>query len=153
LVAGGLICGVLDINAAFVSAYLTADRTPMFVLRAVASALLGRDLAFNSGVWVGVVGLFMHFTVAFTATWLFVLFSRRWPGLLRHALPAGIAFGAGVYLFMNAVTIPVCSWVRSLYLGTPVNWTHAAFGWPQFGIHLCIVGPAISLAVRRFSRA
>ena len=153
LVAGGLICGVLDINAAFVSAYLTAERTPMFVLRAVASALLGRDLAFNSGAWVGVVGLAMHFTVAFTATLLFVRFSQRWPVLLRRAVPAGIVFGAGVYLFMNCVTIPVCSWVRSLYLHTPVNWAHAPFGWPQFLIHLFVVGLSISLGVKYASRA
>ncbi len=153
LVAGGLVCGVLDINAAFISAYLTAERTPMFVLRAVASALLGRDLAFNSGAWVGAVGLAMHFTVAFTATLVFVLFSRKWPALLRHAVPAGMAFGVGVYLFMNCVTIPLCSWFRSLYLHTPVNWAHAPFGWPQFLIHVFIVGLSIALAVKTASRA
>lgn len=152
LVTGGLICGVLDINAAFVSAYLTADRTPMFVLRAVASALLGREAAFGGGAWVGVMGLAMHFTVAFTATLIFVLLSRKFPVLLKHAIPAGMVFGLGVYLFMNCITIPVCSWVRSLYLHTPVNWAHAPFGWPQFCIHLFIVGLSISLGVKWGSR-
>ena len=153
LVAGGLICGVLDINAAFVSAYLTAGRNPMWVLRAVASALLGRDAAFGGGDWVGGLGLAMHFTVAFTATLVFVLLSRKFPVMLRHAVPAGILFGLGVYLFMNCVTIPSCSWFRSLYLQTPVNWAHAPFAWPQFCIHLFIVGLSISLAVKKFSRA
>jgi hypothetical protein len=152
LVAGGLICGVLDINAAFISAYLVAGRSPMWVLRAVASALLGRDAAFNGGAWVGALGLAMHFLVAFTATLIFVLLTRKFPVLLRQAVPAGMIFGLGVYLFMNCVTIPACSWLRSLYLNTPVNWAHAPFGWPQFGIHLTCVGLAISLSVKRFSR-
>src|SRR3954470_7679947 len=87
LLAGGLICGVLDINAAFVSAYLTADRTPMWVLRAVASALLGRDAAFAGGAWVGGLGLLMHFSVAFTATAVFVGLSRKFSVMLQHAVP------------------------------------------------------------------
>jgi hypothetical protein len=154
LLAGGLICGVLDINAAFVSAYLTADRTPVFVLRLVASALLGRDAAFGANAATGVpaLGLAMHFTVAFTATLIFVLLSRKFPNLLKHAVPAGMAFGVGVYLFMNCVTIPLCSWFRSLYLHTPVNWAHAQFAWPQFLIHLFIVGLSISLGVKWGSR-
>ena len=152
LVPAWLVCGVLDINAAFASAYLTAGRTPMWVLRAVASALLGRDRAFNGGAWVGGLGLGLHFFVAFNAALVFHLLSRRFPWLLRHAVLAGMLFGFAVYLFMNCVTIPFCSWFRSLYLGTPVNWAHAAFGWPQFGIHLTCVGLGISLPMKHFSR-
>ncbi len=153
LVAGGLVCGVLDICAAFVSAYLTAGRSPLWVLRAVASALLGRDAAFGGGEWVGALGLGLHFFVAFSATLGFVLLSRKFPVMLRHAVPAGMLYGLGVYLFMNCVTIPFSSWFRSLYLPTPPNWAHAPFGWPQFCIHLFIVGLSISLAVKKFSRA
>ena len=142
---------MLDINAAFISAYWNNDRTPLWVLRAVASAVLGRD-AFGGGAWVGVMGLAMHFLVAFSWATVFTLFARKFPVLLRHAIPAGLAFGLGVYLFMNCITIPLCSWFRSLYLGTPVNWAHAPFGWPQFCIHLVFVGLAISLAVRHWSR-
>lgn len=152
IVAGGLICGVLDINAAFLSAYLTNERAPIWVLRAVASAVLGRDAAFGGGAWVGGLGLAMHFLVAFSWTTVFALLSRKFPVLLRQAFMAGPLFGAGVYLFMNCVTIPFCSWFRSLYLGTPVNWAHAPFGWPQFVIHLTCVGLAIALSVRHWSR-
>lgn len=151
LLAAWLTCGVLDINAAFISAYFTAGHNPMWVLRAVASALLGKA-SFEAGPWVGGLGLGLHFFVAFNAALVFHLLSRRFPGLLRQAIPAGMLFGFGVYLFMNCVTIPFCSWFRSLYLGTPVVWTHARFGWPQFGIHLTCVGLAIALAVRRWSR-
>lgn len=151
LIAAWLICGVLDINAAFISAWLTADRSPMWVLRAVAGALLGKA-SFETGPWVGGLGLGLHFFVAFNAAAVFWLLSRKFPALLRFALVAGPVYGAGVYLFMNCVTIPFCSWFRSLYLDTPVNWAHAKFAWPQFGIHLTCVGLAIALAVRRWSR-
>lgn len=148
VVAGGLACGVLDISAAFLSAYLNAGRPPLWVLRAVASAVLGRDAAFGGGAWVPTLGLTMHFLVAFSWATVFTLLSRKFPVLLRRAVPAGLAFGAGVYLFMNCITLPLCSWFRSLYLNTPVNWAHAPFAWPQFCIHLTCVGLAISLAVK-----
>ena len=151
LVAAWLICGVLDINAAFLKSYLQAGHSPSWVLQAVAGALLGKA-SFDGGFWVGALGLGLHFFVAFNAAAVFWLLSRRFPALLRHAVPAGPVHGAAVYLFMNCVTIPFCSWFRSLYLDTPVVWTHARFGWPQFGIHLTCVGLAISLAVRRWSR-
>lgn len=151
VVAGGLACGVLDISAAFLNAYLTAGRPPEWVLRAVASALLGRDLAFGGGAWVVLLGMAMHFLVAFSWAAVFYLLSRRFAVLIRHAVPAGLVFGSGVYLFMNCITLPVCSWLRSLYLHTPVNWAHAPFGWPQFIIHLTCVGLPISLAVRHWS--
>lgn len=151
LLPAWLICGVLDINAAFISANLTADRSPMWVLRAVAGALLGKA-SFDAGPWVGGLGLGLHFFVAFNAALVFHLLSRKFPGLLRHALPAGMLFGGCVYLFMNCVTLPFCSWFRSLYLDTPVVWAHARFGWPQFGIHLTCVGLGISLPMKYFSR-
>lgn len=151
LIPAWLICGVLDINAAFISAYFTAHRAPGWVLRAVASAVLGKA-SFDYGPWAPAVGLAMHFFVAFNAALVFHLLSRRFPILLRHAIPAGMLFGFGVYLFMNCLTIPLCSWLRSLHLGTPVVWAHAKFGWPQFGIHLTCVGLGISLPLKYFSR-
>ena len=152
LLAAWLICGVLDINAAFLNSYLQAGRSPFWVLQAVASALLGRDAAFAGGWGVGALGLGLHFFVAFNAAAVFWLLSRKFPSLLRHAIPAGMIHGAAVYGFMNCVTLPFTSWFRSLYLHTPVVLAPARFGWAQFGIHLTCVGLAIALAVKYFSR-
>lgn len=151
LVAAWLICGVLDINAAFLNSWLQSGRSPFWVLQAVASALLGRD-AFAGGWAVGAFGLGLHFFVAFNAAAVFWLLSRQFPLLLRHAVPAGLLHGAVVYFFMNCVTLPFSSWFRSLYLHTPVVLAPAKFGWGQFGIHLTCVGLAIALAVKHFSR-
>ncbi len=146
-----LVCAVLDINAAFLNSYLTAGHSPGWVLQAVASALLGKA-AFDGGAGVQALGLGLHFFVAFNAALVFHRLSRKFPGLLRHAVPAGMLFGFGVYLFMNCVTLPFCSWFRSLYLDTPVVWAHAKFGWPQFGIHLTCVGLGIALPMKLCAR-
>jgi len=151
LLAAWLVCGVLEINAAFLNSFLQSGRSPVWVLQAVASALLGRA-AFAGGWSVGALGLGLHFFVAFNAAAIFWLLSRRFPLLLRHAVPAGLLHGAAVYGFMNCVTLPFTSWFRSLYLHTPVVLAPAQFGWAQLGIHLTCVGLAIALVVKHFSR-
>ena len=49
---------------------------------------------------------------------------------------------------MNYATLPALSWLRSLYLHTPVRWP-GPMGWPQFGIHLICVGLPIVWGIRR----
>lgn len=151
IVCAGLACGLLDIGAAFLNSYLQAGRTPLWLLQAVASALLGAA-SFRGGYASAAFGLGLHFFVAFNAAAVFWLCSRRFPALRLHTVPAGLLYGAAVYVFMNCVTIPFASWFRSFYLHTPVVLAPAKFGWPQFFIHLTCVGLAISLVVRRFSR-
>lgn len=126
LLTAWLTCGVLDINAAFLDTWLSSGRSPIWLLQAVAAALLGKH-SFALGWWSAAFGLSLHFCVALCAAAIFWLLSRRHPGLLRHAVPAGLAYGAAVYLCMNTVTIPIVAWFRSLYLHTPLRgWRH----WP-----------------------
>src|SRR5262245_30842335 len=71
-----LLCGVLDISAACLQAWLEAGKPPAAVLRGVASALWGRG-ALDAGAGMAAIGLAMHFTVALTATLVFYALSRR----------------------------------------------------------------------------
>jgi len=149
-VAGGLICGALDISAAFINSWLTAGMLPARLLKAVASGLLGAE-AMNGGAAVAVFGLGLHFSVAFSWTILFYALSRRLRFLRDHAVISGLLYGALVYLAMNLAVLPLAAQFRSLYIpGTKPFVPRLA--WPQFGIHLTCVGLAISLAVRRWSR-
>lgn len=148
--AGGLICGVLDINGAFASAYFTAGMVPVRVLQAVASGVLGAD-AFKGGAGVAALGLGLHFGVAFAWTVLFYLLSRRIRFLGEHAVISGLVYGAFVYFAMTYGVLTLLAQVRGLYIpGTKPHVPRLA--WPQFFIHLTCVGLAISLAVRRWSR-
>ena len=148
ILTGWLLCGVLDITAACVQAWMQAGRTPPEVLRGVASALWGRP-AMEAGAGMAAIGLAMHFTVALTATLVFFAVSRR-VVLLRTAplWVVGPLYGALVFCAMNYGTLPALSWVRSLYLHTPPRWP-GSMSWPQLAIHMVCVGPPIAWGVRR----
>ena len=148
ILTGWLLCGVLDITAACVQAWMQAGRTPPEVLRGVASALWGRP-AMEAGAGMAAIGLAMHFTVALTATLVFFAVSRR-AGVL-HTAPlwvVGPLYGAIVFCAMNYGTLPALSWVRSLYLHTPPRWP-GPMSWPQLWIHMVCVGLPITWGVRR----
>ena len=148
ILTGWLLCGVLDITAACVQAWIQAGRSPAMVLKGVASALWGRA-ALDGGTGMATIGLAMHFTVALTATLVFYVLSRR-ATFLRTAplLIVGPLYGVIVFATMNYGTFPVLSWVRSLYLGTPPRWP-GSMSWPQLVIHMMCVGLPIVWGVRR----
>jgi hypothetical protein len=85
----------------------------------------------------------LHFLIAFTAAAVYYRASRVLPVLVRHAVISGLAYGVMVYVFMNAVVLPL----------SRVN-----FGLPPWHvvvtlvvIHMLCVGLPITLAVRRAS--
>jgi len=145
-----LLCGVLDIAAAFTLSWIQAGRTPPQVLRGVAAALWGAAAA-NGGAGMAAIGLVMHFTVALTATLVFYGASRRMAALRTWPIwLVGPLYGAVVFCAMNYGTLPAMSWVRSLYLHTAVRWP-GGMGWPLLGIHLLFVGVPIVWGIRQGS--
>lgn len=152
ILTGWLLCGVLDITAACLQAWIQAGRAPGDVLRGVASALWGRA-ALTGGTGMAVTGLAMHFTVALTATLVFYALSRRVVFLGTVPLwVVGPVYGAAVFCAMNYATLPGLSWLRSLYLHTPPRWP-GSMSWPQLAIHLVCVGIPIAWAIRRLPNA
>jgi len=148
ILTGWLLCGVLDITAACVQAWMQAGRTPAMVLKGVASGLWGRA-AMDAGAGMAAMGLAMHFSVALTWTLVFYALSRGLTVLRTAPLwIVGPLYGAVVFCAMNYGTLPALSWLRSLYLHTPPRWP-GAMSWPQLWIHMACVGLPIAWAVRR----
>jgi hypothetical protein len=148
ILTGWLLCGVLDITAACLQAWIQAGRAPADVLRGVASALWGRA-AMTGGPGMAVIGLMMHFTVALTATLVFYALSRRINALRAAPLwIVGPLYGVIVFCAMNYGTLPALSWLRSLYLDTAPRWP-GSMSWPQLAIHMVCVGPPIVWSVNR----
>jgi hypothetical protein len=148
VLTGWLLCGVLDITAACMQAWIQAGRAPADVLRGVASALWGAA-AMKAGPGMAAIGLAMHFTVALTATLVFYALSRRIAALRTAPVwIVGPLYGIVVFCAMNYGTLPVLSWLRSFYLGTPPRWP-GSMGWPQLVIHMVCVGTPIVWGVRR----
>ena len=106
-------------------------------------------LALRIAVAPAAVGLAMHFLVALTATLVFYAISRRvTPARTAPFWLVGPIYGAVVFAAMNYGTLPLLSWLRSLYLGTAPAWP-GPMTWPQLAIHMVCVGTPIVWSVRR----
>lgn len=122
---GGLVCGALDLTAAFIGVGINFGKGPVWLLQNAAGALL-RPASYDGGLATAALGLVIHFTVAFAATTIFYLLSRRWPLLLRWAVPSGLVYGAVVFIVMYRVVIPLTIELKPLYLTTSNH------NWPKF---------------------
>lgn len=142
VVVGGLAAGILDILAAF--AFRGAfGVSPVRVLQGIASGLLG-PAAFQAGAATALLGLALHFVIAFGAAATYYGASRFFPVLVRRAVPCGLAYGVLVHVFMNQVVLPL----SRVNVRTP-PWHFVA---SMVVIHMLFVGLPIALAVRRASR-
>jgi hypothetical protein len=152
LYAGALV-GVLDITAACINAGVAYGFEPLRLLKGVAGGLLGRS-ALQGGFATATLGLAMHFTMALTVTTIFYALSRRLPlpQKLWGVVAVGLLYGAAVFAVNNFATAPFLSWVRSLYLHTPILFK-PPMGWWQLIIHLFCVGLPIALVMHRYAPA
>ncbi|HEY6146282.1 MAG TPA: hypothetical protein VIZ69_01235 [Thermoanaerobaculia bacterium] len=144
---GWIACGVLDITSAVIIAIANGG-SPVRMLQGIAGAVLGPQ-TFEHGWATAAMGLAMHFGVAFTATAIFYLLSRRIPAMVEWAVPSGILYGLFWLLVMYRGVIPLSQAFRTLYLSN-VKRTLPPL-WPlPFFVHIVCVGLPIALAVRRF---
>ena len=143
VVLGGLAAGVLDILDAFIVTSLNGG-TPIRVLHAIASGVVGRS-AYQGGMTTAAVGLVLHFVISFGAATTYFLASRKLPVMLRHWVPAGLAFGLAVWVFMYYVVLPVT-------FGRPNTLPPLPQLINQLGIHALGVGLPIAWFARRSAR-
>lgn len=140
LVYGGLVAGVLDILFAFTQAWLRG-RAPGRVLQTIASGLLGKA-SFDGGISTMALGLVLHFVIALGAAAVYVGASKALRPLVTHAVPMGLAYGVGVYLFMNFVVLPLSAF--------PLKVTYPLRALiPGLLIHMLGIGLPIALLNRR----
>jgi hypothetical protein len=105
VIAGAtLVVGTLDISDAFIF-YGLRGVTPTRILQGIASGVLGKA-SFGMGYRSAILGLFFHFFIAFSATTVFLLASRKLP-FGSHPVPFGALFGAALYLVMNYIVLPL----------------------------------------------
>ena len=139
---GGVLAGALDITAAFVTSGMRG-RGPTSVLHSVASGLLGAG-AFRGGLGTAVLGLLLHFLIAFVAAAVYYAASRKFQFLAERAVVCGLLYGVAVYLFMNFVVLQLSA------VPFKLSYPPAALATGML-IHMLFVGLPISLAVRRYA--
>lgn len=136
ILVGGAIAGTFDMIAAFI-AY--GHNMP----RGIASGLIGRQAA-QSGILPWVLGLVLHYFIAFSAATVYGLASRKLTFMNDHFIVSGVFFGIGLYLVMNFVVLPL----SAFHFMGPYQYRGLVQG---LLIHMTIIGLPISYSLRRLS--
>jgi hypothetical protein len=138
----GLIVGTMDITSAFILA-LSRGSTVTRLLQFIASGLLGPQ-AFQGGTAIALLGLALHFLIAFTLVAVFYAARQSIVFVRQHAVSSGIIYGLMVYAVMNLLVLPLsAARPRHSFTGDLI----------QIGIHMFVIGLPTSLVLRRLSGA
>jgi hypothetical protein len=139
-----LVAGTLDIISAFVFAGM-AGMSPEGVLTYVASGPFGDGVRGGGPGWAA-AGLVVHFAImaSMAATWF--LLAPRFRALIRHPVPAGLAYGFLLWLIMYWVVKPL-RWPEA-----PLPHNAWSIGNALFS-HCILVGLPIALIASRYFRS
>jgi hypothetical protein len=142
IVFAGLLCGVLDITAAFVT-WALQGVPPVRILQGIAGGLLGPE-SFQGGMATAALGGALHFLIAFSAAAVFYAASRKIDFMTERPILSGILYGVCVYVVMYWIVMPL----------SRMHSTHTlARTMVAIVTHMVCVGLPISLMVRRYSVA
>jgi hypothetical protein len=137
ITVGGTTAGTLDLLQACI---LFGWRIPLVI----AGGLLGRQ-TFDGGVATYVLGVVLHFFIAFSAAAIYYAASRRLAFLTERPLVCGLFYGIAVELVMSYIVLPL----SALHARGPYQLHDVLLG---LVVHMAVVGLPISFSVRRFAK-
>src|SRR6188508_2463558 len=114
------------------------------VFQTVAGGLIGRKVALAGGVPTYLLGVLLHFLIGIIWAAIFWGLSRKLPALVRHAVPAGLAYGLIIFYGMNSIVLPLSALHTKAW---PLAWAP----WP-IAAHMLVVGLPIALVARKYTR-
>jgi hypothetical protein len=141
IATGGLIVGILDITSAFITWWYKGVG-PVRGLQGIAAGLLGSQ-SYQGGVATAVLGLTIHFFVAFMVVTVFYVGSTKFWFLTRHAVVSGLLYGVAIYLFMYWFVLPH---VFPKFRHSISNDVLAVV------VHMFLIGLPTAVVVRRYSQ-
>lgn len=107
IVYGGLAIGTLDFIDASTFFPLYYGITIARVWQGVAAGILGREAAIAGGWNTAILGMFLHFIVAFCFATVYFLLSRNMALLIRYPVVSGLVYGVIANYIMQYVVIPL----------------------------------------------
>jgi hypothetical protein len=137
IAVGGGLAGTLDLLQACI---LFGWDIPLVI----AGGLLGRE-AFHGGIGTYILGVFLHFFIAWSAAAVYYAASRKLRFMTEHPLVCGLFFGAAVEDVMRLVVLPL----SALHSKGPYKLHDLILG---LLVHMVVVGLPISFSVRRFAK-
>lgn len=156
IVYGGIAAGVLDFLYANIYFGWWNGAPLKRIWQGVASGLIGRERAvINGGIKTMLLGIFLHFVIAFIIATVFYIGCLILPGLIRHPVIFGLLYGVVCWCVMSWVVVPNSNVTPGpapivFSLGPIVvkslSWTallHGTIG------HAVLVGLPVALCARR----
>ena len=134
---GGLIAGTLDLTQASV---LFGWGIPLVI----AGGLLG-PRAFDGGSGTFLLGVLLHFFIAFSVTAIYYVASRRLRFLTEHPLVSGLFYGMAVENVMNLIVLPL----SALHARGPYRLHDLILG---LAVHAIVIGLPVAYSIRRFAK-
>jgi hypothetical protein len=135
---GGLAMGVLDFLDATLFFGLYSGAPFQRVWQGVSSGLLGSEAARAGGWNTALLGIFLHFVVAFCIAAVYYVGARYVPFLVRHPIVSGLIFGVVAHLVMKFVVIPLSA-IGAAGGYTLLNFLNSVIG------HALLVGLPVAL--------
>jgi len=145
ILLGGAIAGLLDGFDAVAYYGLAMDVPAKLLFQHIASGVLG-GASFRGGWPTALLGLALHFTIAFGAAAVFYALCLVLPAMCEKPFIYGPLYGVGVYLVMHYVVVPLS---RVAPRAAPVSASELI---DQLFSHTIFVGLPIALAARRSAR-
>lgn len=135
---GGFVAGLLDGLDAIIYFGIASGAQPAGIFRYIAGGLIGLEAARGGGWATALLGVVLHFVIAFGAAATYCLASLFLPSLVRRPLVWGPVFGIAVYLFMDFVVKPFSM------LPAQGHWSSAAVFIDEILVHMLGVGLPIA---------
>jgi uncharacterized membrane protein YagU involved in acid resistance len=145
ILVGGAIAATCDLVYAIVYSWFRAGVPPITIMQSVASGLIGQR-AYEGGAATALLGVCLHYLMAFIIAAIFWFASRRLRFMTERAVLAGLLYGICVYFVMSFVVLPLSAFP------TPITHTLDRMA-INIVAHLVLLGLPIALAARAASRA
>jgi len=133
----GLFVGATDLIAAYVTQFIKTGKFADKMLYYIAGGGLGLETSLKGGFWIGLLGLFFHFFIAFAFTLFFFLIFPKLKFLWYNKYLVGLLYGLFVNLVMTLVVLPLTA--------LPAN--KAPFDLKEFLIGGLVLGIALGIPI------
>jgi hypothetical protein len=141
----GLLVGTLDMTAACINAYISFGLSPGRVFKYIATGILGKS-AFAGDALVDLLGILMHYFVAYSWTAFFFFIYPRTNLVNQNKYITGTFYGVLIWMVMNLVVVPLSNVPKSKN-GFNVNQAYI-----NAGILIVVIGVPLSLIAYRYFR-
>jgi len=109
ILGGGLVAGTIDIGSASLINWIS----PLVILRAIASGVLGRP-SYHDGLYSAALGLVLQWAMSILIAAIYMLAAARIRRLGRYWALSGVAYGVVVFLVMSYVVVPLsAAWPKN----------------------------------------